>query len=157
MYDIIIADSWTHPWEGFSSSFKNCTQDEIDWVSSAYLNATTETDWPPAGSISWHLNHVGACKQSYAWQINNPSRENGEPDWFVCRKKDELLLSLDRVHAEFMNACGSCDQSAIIMGKGGHSFPQFIGIVMRHEIWHGGQIALIRRMYSHRVPSLRDT
>jgi len=146
----LIIDSWAHPWEGFCSSFEKCTQDEADWVSPAYAEEKSDAGWPPTGSILWHLNHVGACKQTYAWQISNPTKESGEPDWAVCPKIEELVASLQRVNGEFIRACNAANRKSKIMGKGGHTFDQFIGIALRHETWHAGQIALIRRLYLHR-------
>ena len=143
----VITDSWDHPWEGFKSSFVGCNQSEVEWVAPCYENEQTEIEWPLAGSILWHLNHVGACKSAYAWDLNHPDEKDNLSTWSVELNLDKLRLRLDEVHDEFCKASKIFDPRRVIMGKGGHALEEYIGIVIRHEIWHGGQIALIRRMY----------
>lgn len=150
MLDILIEDSWSHPWEGFRSSYLTCTQPELGWVAEEYAGEPTAAGWPAVGSICERLNHVGACKQAYAWDIRNPTRTDGATAWTVHHSRVELMQALDSIHADFVAACRSADHHAMILGKGGHTFPQYLGIAIRHEIWHAGQIALLRRLYAKR-------
>lgn len=149
MISTIIKDSWSHPWEGFKSCFQNCSQEEIEWVDASYQSCEQEPGWPKTGSISWHLNHVGACKQSYIADIKNPNEDNLETNWEVVRDLFALEVVLDSINKEFIEACEKADPKTAIKGKGGQTLSQYIGIAIRHEIWHAGQIALIRRLYQY--------
>lgn len=149
MIEKIIHDSWFHPWEGFNSSFESCSQKEIEWVSQFYEKETTTPNWPKNGTISWILNHVGAYKQTYIYDILHPDSSNNEPEWIVHRDLQSLKTALNKISIEFSNACLLADPEIFIHGKGGHNLAQYIGIALRHEIWHAGQIALIRRMFAN--------
>lgn len=151
MQATIIADAWSHPWEGFRSSYLTCTQAELEWVAREYAGEPPEPGWPTPGSIAALLNHVGACKQAYAWDIRNPSRADGNTLWEPRSQKDALSQALEAVHADFVDACAAADPGTMILGKGGHTLAQYLGIAIRHELWHGGQIALLRRLYAKRA------
>jgi len=143
----IISNSWDHPWEGFRSSFGGCNQTEAEWVAPCYEGVEMEMGWPKAGSILWHLNHVGACKAAYTWDLLHPVEVENKSTWNVIFEMANLATVLNDVNDSFVLATKSFSYNGKIMGKGGHEFGEYIGICLRHEIWHAGQIALIRRMY----------
>lgn len=147
MISSIINDSWNHPWEGFMTCFIGCSQDEIDWVDESYQDCEQEIGWPKTGSISWHLNHVAACKNAYTADIKNPNQENNESNWAVISKIELFNAALKICNDNFVNACLSANPEVKIQGKGGMTLVSYIGVATRHEIWHAGQIALLRRLY----------
>jgi len=146
---ILAADSWSHPWEGFRSAYVDCSQDELDRISPLYEGEPFETGWPPPGTISWQLNHVGACKQAYTWDIQHPAEADNPCYWQVHRERNALFAALERAHEDFLAACRSADMAVPIAGKGGHTLATYLGIALRHEIWHAGQIAVLRRTQRH--------
>lgn len=151
MLEVFISESWAHPWEGFKSSLLNCSQGEIDWVHPAYAQEEAEPGWPRAGSILWQVNHVGACKSAYAWAIAHPDRTDNAAPWQVILAKEPLLVALELAHDSFLDACMKADPARKIMDKGGHTYLEYVGIAIRHELWHAGQIAQLRRLYRHAV------
>ena len=150
MIDVIIKDSWVHPWEGFKSSYNGCTQNEIDWVHNAYEGENVEVGWPSPGSISWIMNHVGACKQAYAADIAQPDDPDINIVWVAKREISELVRELEEINITFWNSCRKANPNVFIKGKGGQTLAQYIGMALRHEIRHAGQNALIRRLYRKR-------
>lgn len=146
MHLILAADSWSHPWEGFRTAYAHCSQDGLDWVSSLYDGEPDEPDWPRRGTISWNLNHVGACKEEYTWDIRHPTCADNPCQWRVHRNRTSLFEALERVHEDFLEACRLADPAVAIAGKGGQTLAAYVGIAVRHEIWHAGQIAMLHRM-----------
>jgi hypothetical protein len=142
-----ITDSWDHPWEGFRSSYRGCSQAEAEWVAHCYESEEIEIGWPITGSILWHLNHVGACKAAYTWDLLHPVEVDNKSTWKVIFDIVDLETALNHTNESFVLAAKEFSYNGKIMGKGGHEFSEYIGICLRHEIWHAGQMALIRRLY----------
>ncbi len=104
---------------------------------------------PPPGTILWHLAHLEHCSRHYAailWR--RPLTEEPATAPPAEHTYARLLINLERARAalreqiEQLTEVDLTDPCARGMQVG-----EFLRMLIRHETWHAGQIALIRRLY----------
>jgi hypothetical protein len=144
-------DAWSHSWESLASALEGVTEEEAAHVPAMYMGETPEAGWPAPGSILWQMAHLRHCKAYYTALIEQRGETPGQPDAKDFEGVDGLhagLEALREVHAR---------QRGVLVGLGpidmglkvgnGMLLPEFLSMIIRHDIWHASQVALARRAW----------
>ncbi len=145
-----LDDAWGHAWESVSVVLAGVGEDEATWQAEAYAEVEGEAGWPAPGTIHWHVAHLAANKAEYAGHIQravDPAVEPVEGYSPAASYADELA-ALGEVQARLRAAIAALTP-AVLAGEGNHSMPlpEYLAMVIRHDSWHAGQIAVVRRFY----------
>jgi uncharacterized damage-inducible protein DinB len=148
-----IEDAWNHAWESLETVLRAITDEEAEFQDPAYAQEPEEGGWPMPGSIRWQVAHVAHCKRYYALLLRNrgtkerPSGGRRTPTTDIAAdiaelaaSQADLLAALDEIQADELT--GSVPT--------GMAIPEFLSMITRHDAWHGGQIAMARRLYRAR-------
>ena len=148
-----IEDAWDHAFESLQTVLRGITNEEAEFQDPAFAQEPEEEGWPKPGSIRWQVAHVAHCKRYYALLLRRrgeserPSVDPRKPTANIAADVAELgaaqadlLAALDETQAPELS--GSVPT--------GMAIPEFLSMVARHAAWHGGQIALARRLYRAR-------
>ncbi|MEM7167703.1 MAG: DinB family protein [Planctomycetota bacterium] len=141
-----LDELWDHDWESLASILRGVSHDEAGWAAPCYADAADSEPSPPqAGSIWWHLHHIAICKRVYTAQI----AAQPEPDALLAAPSfEEEHARLQTIHdaqRQAIAALSDEDLDREVPGSG--SLASFLATTLRHDIWHAGQIALVRRLY----------
>lgn len=145
----------SHAWESLESVLKGVTEDEARWQAPCYAHEEPQPNCPPVGTILWQLDHLSGCNRHYVQVLRQrPAKEVAEsatvpPPGTFAAAMEELRASHTALRAElarvqeheFLDACG----------HGSRNVADFISGCLRHEVWHAGQIGLVRRLYRTRT------
>jgi hypothetical protein len=107
---------------------------------------------PKPGTIRWQVAHLEHCARHYTEILRKRpiAREPVTPppgiDDFA-----ELINRLERARQEEIQQLSEADLDAPCVR--GMCVAQFVRGIIRHEAWHAGQLAVIRRLYRQRNPS----
>ncbi len=157
-----LDDAWEHPWESVRVALDGVEEDEAAWQHPSYAadpgamageDGVWPEGWPPAGTVRWHVAHLAACKRDYACVI----RDRGGP---VDRSDaaftpgDSLaadLAALQEAHAWLRREIAALTPAELERSVNeSSSVGAFLPAVIRHDPWHAGQIAMVRRLYRTR-------
>lgn len=145
-------DIESHRWESTESVLEGLQADEAEWRHPAWEEAEQATDLPPVGTVLWHIAHLEYCTRYYAEVLRNrPITENPS----VPPPSDLSFQSLPALfaaaRAEFRAELARLtDADLDAPCRPGVTVGEFVRAVFRHESWHGGQIAVVRRLYRER-------
>jgi len=141
-----LDNAWEHDWESLMSVLAGVTEEEAGWQAPCYATEPRSDAAPPPGSIRWQVTHLAFYKREYTAQLlgdeEAPSPELPERSTATY---EEDLADLRRAHlAEraAMAALGDDDLTP--------DMADFLTNIIRHDVWHGGQIALARRLFRTR-------
>lgn len=142
---------WSHPWESLETIVKDVSEEEAWYQHPIYSKEEREVGHPPSGSILWHVVHLGHCYKWYKELIlamperppepSPPEAKNlaeGIANLKLCRGNLRECISnlrVDKFTEKIYNGSTISDQARMIV---------------RHDAWHGGQIAVARRLYRMR-------
>ena len=149
-YVAAFRDVWSHAWESVSSVLEGVSEDEARWQAPAYADTEQEAGWPPEGTILWHIAHLAHCKRYYAAILEHrdeaspPEVEERTPLGTLAEELAALAEAQDAQLAALV-ACDGADWSAPAAGK--MPLGEFVAMTTRHDAWHGGQIAMLRRLH----------
>ncbi len=144
-------NAWNHAWESLLTILDGVTEPEASWQAPCYRDASADEHGTAAGSIRWHVRHLAQCKRGYALRLRG-DRAARTPD--VDAKPSatwaEDMTELRAAHEDQRRAIDELAADAMTTTDS-----DFITNNVRHDTWHGGQIALVRRMWRHhaRAPS----
>lgn len=145
-------DIWGHRWESTSSVLEGVTPEEAVWQHPAYADVAQEAGMPGSGTIAWHIAHLEYCTRYYTRILETRSAAEDPADPSVPPPANLSFLPLLELFGEARRKFR--DQLAVLTDadldaecRSGSSVAAFVGMVFRHQSWHGGQIALIRRLY----------
>lgn len=145
-------DIGSHPWESTESVLEGLQADEAEWRHPAWEAAEQDADLPPVGTVLWHIAHLEFCTRYYTEVLRRrPITENPS----VPSPSDLSFQSLPTLfaaaRAEFRAELARLtDADLDAPCRPGVSVGEFVRAVFRHESWHGGQIAVMRRLYRER-------
>ena len=76
---------------------------------------------------------------------------NSEENYKPIHDIKKAITSLKKLSTEFCEILNSIDESTLNtkIKHGNVTLIDFISSSIRHDVWHAGQIALLRRLYKH--------
>lgn len=153
-------ENFGHAFDSVLSALKGVTAGEAAFAHPCYANVPADADMPPAGSILWHMAHLSLCKQNYA-RILQESLGLQVPETIEPKRHTAAILlhELRIAHSRLRSTIAALREEDLA-----RELPQatgypmrvdaFIRLINRHDAWHGGQIALARRLYKN--PGVRN-
>jgi len=143
---LALDHAWSHEWESLLPVLKGVTEEEAAWQAPCYRNEPRTPGAPPPGTIRWQIVHLAECKMSYTLRLKG-DREARSPDVPPLGTKTlaEDLAALRAAHQAEREAI-----AAISDGELTPKLAEFLAGILRHTTWHGGQIAVVRRIYRMR-------
>ncbi len=145
-------DALVHPFESFAGATKGITQAEAAWQHPAYSKEAHDEGFGKPGTVLWSINHLEYYHRFYAELLRN--RPNEKPVAEISLPGElglkPALAALEKsnagLRAEIAKLSGAeLDQPC----EHGKSVAEFLHGVVRHIVWHSGQIATIRRLHRH--------
>jgi hypothetical protein len=151
-----IDQLWNHRFESILGVLDGIGEEEAGWAAPfVYESIESRGVQLRPGSVHWHVNHVSGCKLNYISEIRHllvsvsPLRETDalEPAASFAAE----LERLGEIHREQRELVASLDDSDLERKTtDGTPILQFVVACTRHDIWHGGQMAVARRLYRTR-------
>ncbi len=139
---------WSHKWESLDSALKDVTEDEARYQHPSYAQEPNELHHSQSGTILWHLVHLAHCYRHYAPAIKDRPIRPPEPDAPRASTLEEATKNLQLYRRRLREVIESLSDNALEEKMGnGESVAQFVRSIIRHDAWHGGQIALAKRLY----------
>jgi uncharacterized damage-inducible protein DinB len=145
-------DSWSHESESLRSVLQNVTSEESSWQIPSYAAERLVEGLPKPGTIRWHLAHLEHCARHYTAIIRDRpiGHEPLTPPPGIVDLR-ELIDQLERARRSLraeIEKLSELDLEADCARE--MNVAEFLRTVIRHEAWHAGQIAVIRRLYRQR-------
>lgn len=148
MFLLQFDNAWEHEWESLMSVLSGVSEEEANWQAPCYTDTPAAAEWPARGTIRWQVAHVAHCKREYTARLRSSEREGPSPNLphRPTRNYAEDLHELRQAHADQRQAIGRLGAEELTEGVA-----DFLANTLRHDIWHGGQIAVARRLYRMRA------
>lgn len=149
-----LDDGWGHAWESLTHVLAGVTEEEAAWEAPGYEQEEPEAGWPSEGTILWHVAHLAHCKRYYAAVIR-ARHEEAAPE--ACARTSlpnfaQERAALEAAHGEQRAAMGEIGEEGLSQTTC-NSMPlgEFLSMTIRHDAWHGGQLAVLRRLYRRHI------
>ena len=144
-------DAWSYKWESLESVLDGITEEEAAYQHSVYSEAEREEGYPLAGTIMWHLVHLAHCYRHYANAIERRLTPHEELPVPNADSLAEAISNLKRYRAQLRNAIVSVPEDQLDDEVFGYdTVAHLVRLTVRHDAWHGSQIAVVKRMYRMR-------
>lgn len=146
LYDAVHNDRW----DSFLSVLDGVDEEMAHWVPGAYsFDLLNEEGWPANGSILWFGNHILACKTGYLHTVCAMDGPLPEPEYAFVTDLAGLRAAAVALHASFIACLAGLPDARFAdpVDTGGTSLADHLSNAIRHEAWHSGQMAVIRRLY----------
>ncbi|MGQ0615271.1 MAG: DinB family protein [Planctomycetaceae bacterium] len=148
-----LDDAWAHPWESIAVVLTDVGEAESEWQAPCYRTVEREEGWPAPGTILWQVAHLAHCKEHYAAILRHraDSAAPPAPARKPYRTFGEEMLALKVAHAGERAALAEIGDEELgrpVLGK--MPLGEFIAMILRHDAWHAGQIAMARRLFRER-------
>ena len=150
-----LDDLWSHPWESLAGALEGVGEIEATWQPPAYADEDVEEGWPLPGTLAWHVAHLAHCKRHYAQVVRG--RESAQAVAVRPRRPlasfAEERAALAAAQAELRAALAEVPGDALTLHVGTEASMQlstFLAAILRHDAWHAGQIAMVRRLHRKR-------
>lgn len=151
LYDAVHGDRW----DSFLAVLEGVDELQARWVPPAYsFDLVEEPGWPANGSILWQANHILACKTSYLLTVLEADGPGIGTPYTVRHTLREVQAAAGPLHRAFLDRLASLPDRDFDrpVSPDGTTLMQHLENAIRHEAWHSGQIAVIRRLYRwHRM------
>jgi DinB superfamily len=150
-------DTWSQQRESLRSIPQGVTSEESMWQDPAYAAEPFVQVLPEPGTILWQVAHLEHCARHYTEILRKRpiAREPATPPPGIA-ELSELINRLERARRllrEEIQRLSEADLDSPCAR--GMSVGVFVRGVIRHEAWHAGQLAVIRRLYRQRNRSLK--
>lgn len=147
--------AWSREWESLQSVLKNLTEEESRYQHPAYAEESLEDGYPPAGSVLWYLIHLPHCYRHYVNIIRERPAKPNVPATPESNTLEQAIANLlhDRAVLRDTIAMLTEDELDEKLYYDG-TVADLVRGTVRHDAWHGGQIALARRLYRTRDRSV---
>jgi uncharacterized damage-inducible protein DinB len=143
---VALDNAWSHDWESLMSVVEGVTEEEAAWQAPCYRAEPRRADAPPPGSIRWHVVHIAECKMSYTLRLRgNVEARSPDVPPLGTRTFAGDLAALREAHRAERAAIEAFPDDAFTP-----TVCDFLANIIRHDIWHGGQIAVARRLFRTR-------
>ncbi len=148
-----VDDAWSHSYESVASALEGVSEEEACWQADCYADEPQEAGWPQPGTILWQVLHLAHCKRHYALYIQQRGQAKGPqaPEFQPHQDLQSARTALAQAHGALRAALAQV-KVAELDCKAGNSMvlPEFVSMIQRHDAWHAGQIALVRRLFRKR-------
>jgi len=147
-----LDDAWAHKWESLSAVLEGVTEEEANWQAPCYASEEREEGWPAPGTVRWQVAHVAHCKRYYTKFVRAPGvLERPQADARVPPATFAAeVAALKEAHAAQRAALDALDDGDLAKPVGnGMPMDEFLAMAIRHDAWHGAQIAVARRLFRH--------
>ena len=145
--------AWKHAWESLENVLEGVTDEEFAWQPPGYTDTEHEGPGPLPGSIAWHVAHLTACKQEYACCVRDRGKDAdlGGAEHEIPPTRKAAHKALEQAHAWLRHQVAALEPAELdLVTNNQMPLGEFLAAVVRHDAWHGGQIALVRRLYRSR-------
>lgn len=144
-----LDQTWDHDFESIDRVLDGVTEAEATWAGAAWAEVEPEAGWPAPGTIAWQVAHLAYYKSYYARCVLHAVGRGPEPT--VARAPAasfaEEREGLAAAHAEQRAAIASLSDDDLDRPViDGPPLADFLATTIRHDAWHAGQIAVIRRL-----------
>lgn len=145
MYD----EAWSHPCESVSAVLKDLAPEEAAWQHAAYAREDPWPGMPLPGTILWQVAHLEHSARHYAYILRNrPVTQEPETPPPTATDLGALRSALERAHGELRGSIAELSDSALSEPCArGWDVGEFVRMMIRHNVWHAGQIAVVRRLF----------
>jgi len=148
-------DTWSHQCESLRSVLQGVTSEESVWQSPAYTAESLVHGLPAPGTICWQVAHLEHCARHYSEILRKRPIvvEPTTPPPGVAELPELIkrLESARRFLREEIQRLNEVDLEAPCTRE--MNVGEFVRMVIRHEAWHAGQLAVNRRLYRQRSGS----
>lgn len=141
-----LGDAWDHEWESIQSSLEGVTEEEARWQAPCYSDEPPTKGGLLAGTIHWHVWHLSCCKLEYAsiYRDSTAGVSQLEPLGTFGAER-QRLKEMQRAQSQALSTVTEDGLERSV--DNGPTVGELVTGHVRHDAWHGGQIALIRRLY----------
>ncbi|MHC4861399.1 MAG: DinB family protein, partial [Planctomycetota bacterium] len=126
------------------------SEGEAVWQGAAWHGVEREEGWPAPGTIAWQVAHVAHCKTYYARCMLHAIERGPEPEVIrdpaasFAEERERLWAAHQAQRSALVSVDDGDLEKPVVNGA---SLAEFLSTTIRHDIWHAGQIAVIRRLY----------
>ncbi|MHC4958476.1 MAG: DinB family protein [Planctomycetota bacterium] len=142
-----LDNAWNHDWESLLAVLAGVGEEEANWQAPSYADVDPVDGWPAPGSIRWHVAHVAHCKREYTGRLNG-DREKRTPD-LPHAPTGSFAEDLAELHAA--HDAERATVAALTADELTPVVVDFLANITRHDIWHAGAIAVVRRMWRRTI------
>ena len=144
-------DVLSNKWDSIESILKGISEEEVLYQNPVYSKEEREVGHPLSGTILWHIVHLADCYQWYKGKIiSRPEKPVQLPPPEV-QNLAEGITNLKLHRTELRDCISSLSEDQL--GEklyDGKTVSDLARASVRHDAWHGGQIAVARRLYRMR-------
>lgn len=151
--ELLIAfdEAWSFKWESITTAISDVTDDEANFQHAAYADVEREEGHPPSGTILYFVFHLADCYAYYVSLIADRPLRIEIPTANAVSNMAEAIALLTANRALLREAVASLNEAQLLEPIFNHkTVAQLVRMSIRHDAWHSGQIALIRRLYRTR-------
>ncbi|HZK76344.1 MAG TPA: DinB family protein [Candidatus Kapabacteria bacterium] len=145
-------DAWSDPiCESLTLALNGVPEESVSYQHPIYSDTKQEEDYPPAGTILWHLVHLAHCYRSYTSTIARRPEAPEDTSPPTSSSLAEAILNLKRDREGLRNAIAAVPEDQLDDNVFDYdSVAQLVRMIVRHDAWHASQIAVVKRMYRMR-------
>ena len=149
-------EAFGHAWDSVLSALKGVSAEEAAFQHASYRRVAADANMPPSGTILWQMAHLSLCKQNYARILQQGAGLKALEILAPKRHTAAILLhELRGAHARLHTTIAAlADKDLALELPQSSGYPgridAFIRTITRHDAWHGGQIAVARRLWRQR-------
>lgn len=144
-----LDQTWDHDFESLDRVLDGVTEAEAAWAGPAWAEVEPENGWPAPGTIAWLVAHLAHYKTYYARCVLHAVGRGPEPEEVRAPAASfaEERERLAAAHAAQRAAIADlADAELDLPVVHGPPLAEFLATTVRHDAWHAGQIAVIRRL-----------
>ena len=144
--------AWEHKWESILAALDQTTEGEALWQPPGYDAEDVNKGSPGNGSVLWQIAHIAASKRGYLEFIKdgNSRRVAHSSHISKCSFAAEMEY-LKKTHAELRDTLSHLTDTDLDeeVSWCEETLPlyQYVNMIIRHDLWHAGQIRVVRRLW----------
>ncbi len=142
--------AWDRPWESIMSALEGVSEEEAVFQHPAFSEEVSEAGLPLPGTVLWYVTHLAACYRMYKAAIE--LRPGAPPEIEqVPSSLSAAIADLKQTRDELRHVIANLSEHELDDElHWGNSIVDLVRGIVRHDAWHGGQIAIVRRLYRMR-------
>lgn len=141
-------DTWDHRWESFALVIKDVDQEMARYQHPVYLSQAATEYNAKKGSIIWHIAHLAHCHLQYAEVITGRPEVPVEPPFPNIDSLEAALEQITLSRTKLRSAIESVSEDELSDKVcGGDTVAGYVQTILRHDAWHFGQMAVVKRLY----------
>lgn len=143
---------WLRKWESLEGyTLKDITEEEALYQHPAYKDEPLEEGHPPTGTVLYLLTHLYDVYRYYTMVVINRPKDVTSPPPPEAHSVAEAVDYIKKFRAELRDVFESLTEEQLEEPvSGDRTVAQLLRMLPRHDSWHTGQIAMLRRLYGAR-------